>query len=224
MVILIFKHMRYVNVFSINYIMMIIIAFNFTATSCSSEAKKQNLNKQLSNDIDSSDIITSKDTKDEIRIKLKKGARLDKYEFEEKTIYDSFFKDEVTKFIMKDKEGSTILSAVVYNDRLRYMKMLLQHIGDTSKLNKEKHYRNILDVIEKTIKDGEYQKYEKNYLKGLQNNDPFIITFVLNENKTTGTQNYWSLMAPESEVIYLKHMVNSFQNVSKIESRFIISN
>jgi len=208
----------------INCFAIILICIAFLLPSCSQERNKKTVNEQESMDIDSADVITSKDTKNEIREKLKKGARLDKHEFGELNLYDEYFKDEITKFFMKDKDGDVILSVVVYDNKLRYMKMLLQHVGDTSKVNKDKHLHRIKETFEKAIKDGEYKRFEKNYLKGDQNNDPFYLTVLLNENKQTGSQNYWTLMAPEKELKYLKYMVNSYHRVSGLESQFIINN
>lgn len=203
---------------------VILIIFSYLLVSCSQERNKIAVNEEVSNDIDSADVITSKDTKNEIREKLKKGARLDKHEFGEANLYDEYFKDEITQFFMKDEDGDKILTAVVYDDKLRYMKMLLQHVGDTSKENKDKHLKRIKEVFEKAIVDGEYKRFETNYLKGFQNNDPFFMTVILNENKQTGSQNYWSLMAPERDLKYLKYMVNSYQRVSGLKSQFIIYN
>ena len=190
--------------------------------SCSPDRNRKSTNDAENQVIDTNDVITSKDTKDQIRAKLKLGAELDKNEFGEITLYDEYFKSEITKFYMKDDDGERILTAVVYQDRLRYMKMLIQHVGDTANENKQKHLKRIKGGLEKAIESGGYQIADDTYLKVNENGDIWYNAFIVSESKKSGKQNYWSLMAPEADFEYLKYMVNSFKVIDGFETKFVL--
>lgn len=191
-------------------------------TSCSQERSNKLLAKQEQTAVDTSDVITSKDTKNQIRAKLKLGAELDKNEFGEITLYDDYFKDEITKFFIKDDDGDRVLTAVVYQDRIRYMKISIQHVGDTAIENKQKHLKKIKGGLEKAIKRGLYKITDKTYLKVNENGDIWYNAFIVIESRKSGVQDYWNLMAPEADYGYLKHMVKTFQTIDGFDTKFVI--
>ena len=140
--------------------------------SCTENHTKMETSAKPEINIDSTSAITSKDTKMQIRAKLELGAKLDKQEFGESILYDEYFKSNITKYYMKDfGDDQRNLTAVVFEDRLRYMKMLIQHVGDTSTENKAKHFKKIKSGLEKAIESGLYSIVEKNYLKLSENGD-----------------------------------------------------
>jgi hypothetical protein len=190
--------------------------------SCSQDRNTKFLDEQEHTAVDTSDVITSKDTEYEIKAKLKLSAEFDKKEFGEITLYDDYFNDEITKFFIKDDDGERVLTAVVYQDRIRYMKMLIQHVGDTSIENKQKHLKKIKGGLEKAIERGLYKITDRTYLKVNENGDIWYNAFIVIESRKSGMQNYWNLMAPEADFGYLKHMVKAFQTIDGFDTKFVI--
>lgn len=205
-----------------NKLIMTFIFGSFLLVSCSHDRNGKSINNLENPVVDTSDVITSKDTKYQIEAKLKLGAKLDKNEFGEITLYDDYFKSGITNYFIKDDDDDRVLTAVVYQDRLRYMKMLIQHVGDTATENKQKHLKRIKGGLEKAIESGTYQIADDTYLKVSENGDIWYNAFIVSESKKSGNQNYWNLMAPEADFEYLKHMVKAFQTTDGFETKFVI--
>jgi hypothetical protein len=202
-----------------------VISFAFVSLlliSCSQNEKIKVANNLEYSIVDTTDLITPKDTKSQIRAKLKLGAEYDEKEFGEITLYDDYFNNQITKYYMKDDNGDRFLTAVVYQDRLRYMKLLIQHVDDTSAKNKHKYYQRIRAGLDKAIKSGECEIVDKTYLKFNEKGDIWYNAFIVSESKKTGKQNYWNLMAPEADFDYLKYMVNAFQILDGFDTEFVI--
>lgn len=227
-----------INKLKNKHFIFILVLDAFLLTSCSQE-RNMNLNNKTRNividtsevsisnkpeklDIDTLTVISSKDTKIQIRKKLKKSAELDQMEFGENIFYDDYFNDEITKFSIKNNEGRRILTAVVYQDRIRYMKIFIQHVSDTTIENKEEKLKRTKEDLEKAIEVGIYQITNDTYLKLNENGDIWYNAFIISESKKTRKQNYWNMMAPEADFEYLKHMVNSFKSEEGFETKFII--
>lgn len=203
----------------------IIITFIFgylLLTSCSQDRKSNSIDESKKTVVETSDVITSKDTKDQIRAKLKLNAEQGKKEFGEVTLYDDFLQNDITKYFIKNDEGERVLTVVVYNNRLRYMKILIQHVGDTTTENKQKHLNRIKGGLQNAIKSGEFQVTDHTYLKGTENGDVWYNAFIVSESKKTGKQNYWNLMAPEADYAYLKHMTKYFQAANDFDTKFVL--
>ncbi|MDO8971028.1 MAG: hypothetical protein Q7U74_10100, partial [Saprospiraceae bacterium] len=106
--------------------LLIIPFFMGILVSCTENHKKMETSARPEINIDSTSAITSKDTKMQIRAKLEMGAKLDEQEFGEATLHDEYFKSNITKYYMKDfGDDQRNLTVVVFEDRLRYMKILL---------------------------------------------------------------------------------------------------
>jgi hypothetical protein len=196
----------------------------FLLVSCSEVNNYNRSNETEDIFVDTTDEITIKDTEKQIREKLKFSAKLDGKEFGELSLYDNFFNDKIIKYYVKDyNDEQRLLTVVVYKDRLRYMKMLIQHVGDTCSENKAKHLNRIVGDLEKAIEDGTYQLSDHNYLKLSENGEIWYNAFLLCESRETKRQDYWVLMTPEADLKYLKHVVRSFQNTDGFETRFLIS-
>lgn len=190
--------------------------------SCSQDRNTKSINVAEKPVFDTTDVITSEDTKLQIRAKLKIGAELDKTEFEEIILYDKYFKSEITQYFTKNDDFDSINLVVVYQDRARYFATFMLHVADTSAENKQKHLKNAKDGIERMVESGIFQVTADNYYKINQNGEVWFNTIILTENKKSGEQNYWWLTSPEADFDYLKHKVKGFQDLEGFDTKFII--
>jgi hypothetical protein len=169
------------------------------------------------------DIIFSSDSQEKVKQKLIRMAKLDNKEFGELTLFDEYYNGMITKYYIKDlNSDQRNMTLVLYDERLRYLKMLFQHVGDTTAENINKNFTKIKYAINKTIESGTYKIVDNNYLIGNQNGEVWYTTWLVIESKKTGTQDYIVLMSPETEFNYLKYMVNTFLNAEGLESKFLI--
>ena len=213
-----------INNITMKYTMFItILLILFSCQQNNSRIDSTKTEKEADKTINN-EVISNKDTKIQIREKLKKGAELDNQEFGELILYDDYFKDNITKYFVKRKnaEGREI-TAVVYNDRLRYMKTLILHSDDMSTENIEEYIAKINKNVDLAITNGYYTIVDNHYLKFRENDEIWYNVFILTISKKTGKQNFWNLISPENDYDYLKFMVEPFFNVEGFETRFLVS-
>lgn len=205
-----------------NKLIIIFVLGSLLLISCSPDRNWKSTNDTENPVVDTNDVITSKDTKDQIRAKLKLAAELDSNELSEITLYDEYFKSEITKFYMKDNFGKKVSTAIVCQDRIRYMQMLIQYVGDTATENKQKHLKRIKGKLEKAIESGEYQIADDTYLKIDENDDIWYNAYIVSESKKSREQSYFVLMAPEADFKYLKYKVNSIKAKDGYKTEFVL--
>ena len=166
--------------------------------------------------------FSSKDSKLETRRKIKKVAKLDGQKFGELTLFDEYFNDVITKYYLKDKgDEQRNLTIVIYKDRIRYMKILLQHVGNTSPENIARHFDRINNGLKEALRQNIYQAVEKNYVKYTENGETWFCVWMLTESNRTGTQDYWYIMVPEADFEYLKYMVKSWSKFDGFKTKFL---
>jgi len=199
----------------------------FLLVSCMQNHSNKNEKANIEIDVETTanpEVISAKDTKLQIKSKLQKAARHINQEFGELILFDEYFYDNITKYYIKDKDDEQRnITVVIYNDRCRYMKILLQHVGNTSPENINMHFNRIKAALEKAIESNIYTIVDKNYLKVVENEEIWYSTWIVTISKKTGTQDYWNLNVPEEDYNYLKYMVKTFSKMEGFKLNFIVS-
>lgn len=197
----------------------LISVFLLILFSCKENSKSRKLNSEQ--DIDFEE-LTLKDTEEDIRIKLRKTAKLDNLELKEVEIYDEFFEDYTSEFALVKKDfGFDKLTVICYEDTLRFTQVHLLHIKEQSIKEAIEVRKKIEQSLKENITNGTYQKFEKQYLSGKVINEYWYLSIVVSQNRNNGSQDYWVLSSPQSEYSYLKHKTESFKSNKDVLIKFL---
>lgn len=215
--------MKYVYIFAFSIIGL--VSCNDTSSTNNSTANTLNeieKPKTKEDEIDYSKPVSTNDSQEVIKAKLKKIGSLDNKEFGEVVLFDDYFDSEITKYFLKDKtDDQRSLTVVIYNNKIRYMKLLIQHIGDTNPTNIKKHKKKIKTALDQMIDTETYKRKSGKFMTINENGETWNVVWLITTNKKTKTQDYWMIMCPENEFLYLKHMVNEFSSADGFETELL---
>ena len=203
------------------FLILTLSYFLFSCTNSSLNNKSQE-NEQTKVEIDDSKPISIKDSKQIIKAKLKKIASIDNQEFGELRLFDEYYNSEITKYFLKDySDNQRNVTVVVFNNKIRYMKMLLQHVGNTSAINLKEKRDKMTFVLNGMLEQGTYKRIDGKYMTITDNNETWNVVWIVSISKKTNTQDYWMIMTPVNELDYLKHMVNTFFLLEGFDTEFM---
>ncbi len=173
-----------------------------------------------SNDIEISKPVSINDGKDLIKAKLQKTASLDKQEFGEISLFDEYYNSEITQFYMKDADDEQRnLTVGIHDNQIRYMKMLMQHVGNTSTKNINSHQKKYTTILQKMIDEEAYKRTgDGKYMTVKENSETWNVVWLITQNEKSKVQDYWTIMTPENELDYLKYMVQMLKNKPSIKT------
>ena len=99
---------------------------------------------------------------------------------------------------------------IFFCPQTRYVKMI------------NSHKKKFTTVLQQMIDAKAYERTgDGKYMTVKENNETWNVVWLITQNKKSKVQDYWTIMTPENELDYLKHIIKSFKNQSEIKSRLL---
>lgn len=164
--------------------------------------------------------LTANSTLEEVRRKFRWGAKMDKMDFEEQVVFDDYYGSQIRMCHVKDKEtGEKVMSAIVYDNRLRLVRLHMLHVGDITQNNRENKLQKAKGELKSQINDGWLTVSNNDYYRFDNNGDIWYQTIVMLQDTETGMQDYFILMSPARDYKHLQDFRGVFKKGATLSDK-----
>ncbi|AZQ64914.1 hypothetical protein EI427_22060 [Flammeovirga pectinis] len=192
---------------------LILVLATCVVVSCNQEQKSIS-NKPVQKEVaqhqsETPELIQVGDTNKEVQRKMDKMSLFTGAQVNIDTLSDNFYIENIYQYSLLPQGAKFAdLSVVVANNEFKFMQMLMQHVENTDAANKAKFYKGIKQNLVSGLNSGSISVVDNKFMKFTNEGETWYSVWYLSEDKTTGIQDYYSIMVPEKEYDYLVYREN----------------